>query len=641
MKMSRLKTSMAHGAVLLVCCAMITGCGEKGAGDAQAVRENATAMEEAGDARVGSAPASGDMPMDASTPVTDESYARKAESESHPMEGAAAPAPTASPAGGTQTVANSPAVPGRAMEMPLSRVRDVENRVALSRGGKKSDADNAFGIPLVNSAEPPVEHNTEGYDSIVENPFHLVEREPLSTFSIDVDTASYSNVRRLLNQGRIPPPGAVRIEEMVNYFTYDYTPPTDGKAPFAVHVEAAGCAWAPDHRLVRIGLKGREIERDQRPSSNLVFLVDVSGSMRSSNKLNLVKSALSMLVRELGADDRVGLVIYADGTRVVLPSTPCDEKTTILAAINSLKAGGSTHGSAGIQLAYDEATRNLIPGGTNRVILCTDGDFNVGISNDSELVEMIKKKAKSDIFLSICGVGSGNYQDAKMEKLTNAGNGNYSYIDTEKEAQKVFIEQMSGTLVTIAKDVKIQVDFNPNVVAAYRLIGYENRMLRAEDFKDDKKDAGEIGAGHSVTALYEIVPAGMAVPTKSVDASKYATAKPAVAEVPKQATDDDEAASQEMLTVRLRYKEPEGDTSTEFREPFTDKGQTFDEASGDFQFAAAVAEFGLLLRHSEYAKEAHYEHVINRADHNAGADVNGYRGEFVELAKKAQQLAGE
>ncbi|WP_206028633.1 vWA domain-containing protein [Thalassoroseus pseudoceratinae] len=637
MKMSLLKTSMTHVAMLLACCAMITGCGQNESGDAQALKQQATADEEAGSAETVSAPADREMPM--------------AEYEEAPMEaameGAEAPAATNHPVSDLAHPFREPGQPSASVARSKSVRRMQSNEsLGLARGiavqplpGGEADG---FGrVPPADSAEPLVQHNTEAYDSITENPFKLVERDPLSTFSIDVDTASYSNVRRMLNQGRIPPAGAVRIEEMVNYFSYDYTPPTDGKAPFAVHVESAGCAWAPDHRLVRIGLKGREIERDQRPPSNLVFLVDVSGSMRSSNKLPLLKSALSKLVEQLGADDHVALVVYASGTRVVLQSTACDEKATILAALDGLRAGGSTAGAAGIQLAYEQASQNQIPGGTNRVILCTDGDFNVGVTNRSELVEMIKKKAKSDIFLSIAGFGVGNYKDAVMEELTNAGNGNYSYIDTEKEAKKVFIDQMSGTLVTIAKDVKIQVDFNPNVVGAYRLIGYENRMLKAEDFKDDKKDAGEIGAGHSVTALYEIVPAGMDVPKKPVDPSKYATAKPAVAEAPKPAADEDENASKEMLTVRLRYKEPEGDTSTEFREPFTDNGQTFDEASGDFQFAAAVAEFGLLLRKSEYAKEAHYEHVINRAAHNAGADVNGYRSEFVELAKKAQQLAGE
>lgn len=634
MVMSILKTSTARIVFLMMCGALIAGCGQKERGD-MAAEQTAASNEEAA---TGSAPASNSAPA-SDEMVSDYADAedtrewKKAELETSALEGAEAPHPTNSPIA-------LPAEPGQAApghQAPVSSPALVK----LNRARKlDADLDNAFRGPPGESVEP-VEHDTEAYDSITENPFKLVERDPLSTFSIDVDTASYSNVRRLLNQGRIPPAGAVRIEEMVNYFNYDYTPPTDGKAPFAVHVEAAGCAWAPDHRLVRIGLKGRVIERDQRPPSNLVFLVDVSGSMRSSNKLPLLKSALSKLVDQLGTDDHVALVVYASGTRVVLPSTACDEKATIMAALNGLRAGGSTAGAAGIQLAYEQASQNLIPGGTNRVILCTDGDFNVGITNRSDLVEMIKQKAKSDIFLSIAGFGVGNYKDAVMEELTNAGNGNYSYIDTEKEAKKVFIDQMSGTLVTIAKDVKIQVDFNPNVVGAYRLIGYENRMLKAEDFKDDKKDAGEIGAGHSVTALYEIVPAGMELPKKPVDPSKYATAKPAVAEAPKQADDEDESANKEMLTVRLRYKQPEGDTSTEFREPFTDNGQTFDEASGDFQFAAAVAEFGLLLRNSEHADEAHYEHVINRAAHNAGPDVNGYRSEFVELAKKAQQLAGK
>ena len=380
--------------------------------------------------------------------------------------------------------------------------------------------------PLVfpGTADPEqaaAEFNTETYDEIVENEFLLAQSNPLSTFSIDVDTAAYANVRRFLTHGQKPPPGAVRIEELVNYFSYDYPWP-EGDVPFAVNAEIAGCPWAPEHRLVRFGLKGRVIEADSRPVSNLVFLLDVSGSMADENKLPLVKNAMRLLVEQLGENDRVAIVVYAGSSGLVLPSTTADQKQTILTAFDRLNAGGSTNGGEGIELAYQVAVENYINGGVNRVILCTDGDFNIGTTDRSSLVRLIEEKAASGVALTVLGFGMGNYKDATVEQLADKGNGNYAYIDTLNEARKVLVEQMTGTLITIAKDVKIQVDFNPAQVAAYRLIGYENRLLKAEDFDDDTEDAGEIGAGHTVPALYEIIPVGVDVPeSMTAPQSKY------------------------------------------------------------------------------------------------------------------------
>ncbi len=471
------------------------------------------------------------------------------------------------------------------------------------------------------------EFDTESYAHQPENGFRVASREPLSTFSIDVDTASYSNVRRFLTGGHAPPAGAVRIEELVNYFDYGYAPPT-GDEPVAVHVEVAGCPWNTDHRLARIALKGREIDFDRRPVSNLVFLLDVSGSMQQQNKLPYVKDSLRLMLDRLGENDRVAIVVYAGAAGLVLPSTTADRKETILAAIDNLQAGGSTNGAGGIRLAYDVATENFVKGGTNRIVLCTDGDFNVGPSSESELVNLIEGEAKRGVFLTVLGFGMGNYQDSKMEQLADKGNGDYAYIDTLNEAKKVLSERLSGTLITIAKDVKIQVDFNPAKVAAYRLIGYENRTLAAADFKDDKNDAGEIGAGHAVTALYELIPPGQPVPG-DVDPSKYqATAAPTPA------SDTDE-----LLTVRLRYKRPDEDASVPFEVPVKDAGEAFDDASGDFQFAAAVAEFSLLLRRSQYAPKANWDSVREIAAGAKGEDSHGYRAEFLTLVDRAAKLS--
>jgi len=474
------------------------------------------------------------------------------------------------------------------------------------------------------------DHNTEAYARIVENALLGVAENPLSTFSIDVDTASYANMRRFLNQGSLPPPDVVRIEELLNYFSYDYAPPTDDK-PFAVHYEVAACPWDGNHRLVRIGIKGKVIENDKRPASNLVFLIDVSGSMDDPAKLPLLKSGLRLLVDKLGENDRVAIVVYAGSSGLVLESTGGDHKESIVASIEQLQAGGSTNGGSGIELAYQQAVKHFIKGGTNRVILCTDGDFNVGVTNDGDLTRLIEDKAKSDVFLSVLGFGEGNLKDATMEKLADKGNGNYSYVDTINEARKVLVEQMSGTLVTIAKDVKIQIEFNPAQVAGYRLIGYENRMLAKEDFNDDKKDAGEIGAGHTVTALYEIVPAGKPVEAPKVDELKYQKSNRL----------SDAAASGDLLTLKLRYKAPEGTQSTALEYPLKDSGADFGKASADFKFASAVASFGMLLRHSNYKGTSTFDGVLEIAESSKGEDKAGYRTEFIELVKKAKQVGGK
>jgi Ca-activated chloride channel homolog len=472
-------------------------------------------------------------------------------------------------------------------------------------------------------------HNTESYDHVEDNPFLTVQNNPLSTFSIDVDTASYALVRRFIEQQRtLPPKGAVRIEELINYFTYDYPPPR-GRQPFSVNVEIAGCPWKAEHRLARIGLKGREITRERAPACNLVFLVDVSGSMNMPNKLPLVKQSLELLARQLREQDSVAMVVYAGSSGLVLPPTSGAHRSAIIRAIERLSAGGSTHGSAGIRQAYEEAQRGFIERGVNRVILCTDGDFNVGVTSQSELVDLIEQKAKSGVFLSVLGFGMGNLKDSTLEKLADKGNGNYAFIDTFAEAQKVFGEQLLGTLVTIAKDVKIQVEFNPAHVAGYRLIGYENRMLRVEDFNDDRKDAGEIGAGHTVTALYEIVPVGLEVPAPDVDPLKYQRpVRPARGE-----------ASDEVMTIKLRYKEPDGDTSELIDVPVADTGRAYRRASEDFKLATSVAAFGMILRDSPYKGSASFDSVLELAEEGVGGDRSGYRQEFLKLVEQASQLA--
>ena len=469
--------------------------------------------------------------------------------------------------------------------------------------------------------------STEEYNRIIDNPFLAVSEEPLSTFSTDVDTASYANVRRFLNQRALPPPDAVRIEEMVNYFAYDYAPPQDGR-PVRIHAEVAGAPWAPQHRLVRIGIQGDEIAPNERGASNLVFLIDVSGSMNSPDKLPLLVDGMRLLVQQLGNDDRVAVVVYAGSAGIVLESTSGTQANRILSALDRLRAGGSTNGGAGIQLAYDVVTRNFIEGGVNRVILATDGDLNVGVTNTGDLTRLIEEKAGTGVFLSVLGFGTGNYNDAGLEALADRGNGNYAYIDSIREARKVLVEEMESTLVTIAKDVKIQVEFNPAEVAAYRLLGYENRALENQDFNDDTVDAGEIGAGHTVTALFEIVPVGVAIDLPGVDPLRYQAAL----------APTDRASSGELLTVAVRYKEPDGEDSLRIEAPVVDRGQAFEAASTDHRFAAAVAGFGMLLRDSPYKGSATFDSILRIAEGSLGSDAGGYRQEFAELVRRARAL---
>ncbi len=470
--------------------------------------------------------------------------------------------------------------------------------------------------------------NREAYDRIVENAFKSPRDHALSTFSIDVDTASYANMRRYLNSGSLPPTDAIRIEELVNYFSYDYEGPQDD-TPFAVHVDAASAPWNKEHRLIRIGLQGEKVDLSERPQANLVFLIDVSGSMSDQNKLPLVQRAMNLLVDQMGANDRIAVVVYAGASGLALPSTTANNKETIQHAITNLQSGGSTNGGAGIELAYSVAQKHFIEGGINRVILCTDGDFNVGTTDRGSLTRLIEEKAKTGVFFSALGFGHGNYQDATMEELSNKGNGNYGYVDSFKEARKVFVDDMLGTLFTIAKDVKIQVEFNPAKVAQYRLIGYENRILAKEDFNDDTKDAGEIGAGHTVTALYEIIPTRVqGHATSSVDPLKYQTTA-----IPKTADE-----STEMLTVKLRYKEPDEDISQLLEHPFIDSRQSFDNASDDFRFASSVAAFGMLLRGSEFAGEISLEDIRTQIESSQGNDTRGLRSEFLHLVEQTMQL---
>lgn len=471
----------------------------------------------------------------------------------------------------------------------------------------------------------------ESYEGTAEGGFLEPIKAPLSTFSIDVDTASYANVRRFLNDGQLPPPDAVRIEELINYFTYDYPQPS-GSEPFSVNIDMTTCPWNSAHLLARIGLKGREVSVANRQPASLVFLLDVSGSMGAPNKLPLVKESMSMLVRKLKPEDRVAIVTYAGESKIALPSTPVSDRQKILDAIDELQPGGSTNGGAGIDQAYEIAEKNLIKNGVNRVILGTDGDFNVGTVSQDALVRLVKKKAESGVFLSVFGFGMGNLKDATLEKLADNGNGTYGYIDSRQEARKAFVEQLNGTLVTIAKDVKIQVEFNPSVVSSYRLVGYENRMLKAQDFNNDKKDAGDIGAGHTVTALYEIVTVNSS--DAQVDNLKYQKSDASSKKEGKILTNKDE-----LMTVKLRYKEPDGQTSKKIELPVLfGSNKEFDKASDDFRFAAAVATFGMILRNSEHLDGTSYGDVLEWAKKSIGDDKEGYRQEFVDLVKRARDL---
>ena len=481
----------------------------------------------------------------------------------------------------------------------------------------------------VNISQPYYQQvqNTEDYAEISENGFKDPFKDPLSTFSIDVDAASYSNVRRFLNLGQMPPKDAVRIEEMVNYFDYDYKQPT-GNDPFSINTELAASPWNKDHKLVHIGLQGKDISMDNLPPSNLVFLLDVSGSMNAPNKLPLLKSAFKMLIDKLRPEDKVAMVVYAGAAGEVLPSTSAKEKEKILDALDNLSAGGSTAGGAGINLAYKIAKQNFIKEGNNRVILATDGDFNVGASSNQAMEDLIEEKRGDGIFLTVLGFGMGNYKDSKMEILADKGNGNYAYIDNILEARKVLVNEFGGTLFTIAKDVKIQVEFNPAKVQAYRLVGYENRLLAPEDFNNDKKDAGELGAGHTVTALYEIIPVGV----KSqfiVDELKYQKTK----------ITDDAKSTSELMTVKLRYKKPDGDKSQLIVKTINDTNQSIDKTSDNFRWSAAVAAFGMQLRESDFRGDLNYDDIYSLAKSARGKDEEGYRAEFIRMVESCKLLA--
>lgn len=473
------------------------------------------------------------------------------------------------------------------------------------------------------------EFNTEEYSRITDNDFKPSDKDPLSTFSIDVDKASYSNVRRFINQGSLPPADAVRVEEFINYFSYNYPQPK-GNDPFSINTQYLSCPWNSRHQLVHIGIQGREVKTEQLPANNLVFLVDVSGSMNSADKLPLLKSGLRLLVDQMRPQDRVSLVVYAGAGGVVLPPTAGNQKDVILAALDNLEAGGSTAGGEGILLAYKTARKHFMKEGNNRVILATDGDFNVGMSSEGDLTRLIEKERGDGIYLTVLGFGTGNYKDSKMEQLADKGNGNYAYIDNIMEAKKTLVKEMGGTLLTIAKDVKIQVEFNPAKVKGYRLVGYENRLLNKEDFNDDKKDAGELGSGHTVTAIYEIIPAGSDEPVASVDSLKY------------QANSNrPRSASNEVMTIKLRYKQPSDSTSKLITNVVADKRIDFGQASEDIRFSATVASFGMLLRDSKYKGTGSYATIIAQAKASKGKDDEGYRAEFIRLVEMAELLKGK
>ena len=477
--------------------------------------------------------------------------------------------------------------------------------------------------------------NTEGYASVNENGYKNVKINPLSTFSIDVDNASYSNIRRFINGGQLPPADAVRIEEMINYFKYDYSEPR-GEHPFSVYTELAVCPWNKKHFLLHAGLRGKSIDKSSLPPSNLVFLIDVSGSMNAQNKLPLLKSAFGLLVNELRPQDRVAIVVYAGAAGLVLESTPGNKKEAIMSAIDNLEAGGSTAGGAGLRLAYKEAEKNLVKGGNNRIILATDGDFNVGESSNGGMERLVEEKRETGVFITVLGFGMGNYKDDKMELIADKGNGNYSYIDNLQEARKVLVREFGGTLFTIAKDVKFQIEFNPGKVKSYRLIGYENRLLNDEDFNDDTKDAGEMGSGHNVTALYEIVPADSDEDVPSVDPLKYSnsTDRNYVNDYQKNEND----YSNEYMTIKLRYKKPDGKTSMMFEKVVKGSIRDMDDATDNLKFAAAVIEFGMILRDSEFKGNSTLEGAAKLARSARGEDEDGYRSEMIRLIDTAKDL---
>ena len=523
------------------------------------------------------------------------------------------------------------ATDGQTINQP-AREQNRHYPTSPSKSGIKSKDKKQGNVAGKGEQLPPgykdVDYNTEQYDKITDNPFLDVKQNPLSTFSIDVDTASYANVRRYLNSGSLPPKDAVRIEELIIYFSYNYAEP-EGKAPFSVATEISTAPWKPENYLMKIALKGISIEKKNIPPRNLVFLMDVSGSMLTPDKLPLVKQGLKLLLSELTEKDKISIVVYAGACGLALEPTSGDKKEKIAEALDAMEAGGSTNGGAGIQLAYKIARQNFQKGGINRVILATDGDFNVGISSQGELIRLIEKERESGVFLTVLGFGTGNIKDTTMEQLANKGNGNYAYIDSLMEARKVLVTQSGGTLVTIAKDVKLQLEFNPKYIKSYRLIGYENRLLRNEDFNDDKKDAGEIGSGHYVTALYELSPTQNKSSTPPVDPLKYQDDRKN-----SKASDSDE-----ILTIKFRYKEPNGNKSSLLSFPIQYNILDFGQTSNDFRFASSVAAFGMLLRDSEYKGKANWKDTYELAKKSLGQDKEGYRSEFVQLVEKAKSLS--
>ncbi len=505
------------------------------------------------------------------------------------------------------------------LSAPAAEMKRMNAPMGLAIADEEISAD--FFDDSISSAAAPEDFNTEEYSRIYENAFYSPAEQPLSTFSIDVDTASYSNVRRFLNNGSMPYPDSVRIEELINYFDYDYPQP-EGSEPFSLNTELAACPWNEDNLLLMVGLQGKTVEFEKIPESNIVFLIDSSGSMQDENKLPLLKQAMAMLTDQLRPEDRVSIVAYAGSAGLVLPPVSGNDKDAIFEAIDNLDAGGSTAGGEGIELAYSVATENLFKNGNNRIILATDGDFNVGASSEGELIRLIESKRDQGIYLTVLGFGMGNYKDSRMESLADKGNGNYAYIDTLNEARKVLVEGLSGTMFTIASDVKIQIEFNPAYVGEYRLIGYENRVMAAQDFDDDKKDAGEIGAGHSVTALYEIKPAEGAL----TSTLRYQTST----------TADGAEDNGELGYLKFRYKNP-GETESLLTEKVI-SSRPAEKLSENLMFASAVAEWGMMLRQSEYAPEASIEHVIGAVKKSLGEDPYGYRAEFLTLLYKTRAL---
>ncbi|MDI9341587.1 MAG: von Willebrand factor type A domain-containing protein [Sediminibacterium sp.] len=514
---------------------------------------------------------------------------------------------------------------------PAPKVREdalyIKQDVLKKESKYRLNAVSTYNSPVHGGYPATADFNTEEYKNFNDNDFKTVSKDPLSTMSIDVDRASYSNVRRFINQGSLPPADAVRVEEMINYFHYNYPQPKQAD-PFSITTEYTECAWNKNHKLIHVGIQGKTIAMDNLPPNNLVFLIDVSGSMMDQNKLPLLKSGLQLLIEQMRPQDRISIVVYAGAAGVVLPSTPGSEKEKISMALEQLQAGGSTAGGEGILLAYKTAAENFIKNGNNRIILATDGDFNVGVSSEGELVRLIEKKREEGVFLTVLGFGSGNYKDSKMEQLADKGNGNYAYIDNLLEAKKVLVKEMGGTLLTIAKDVKIQIEFNPAKVKAYRLVGYENRLLNNEDFNDDKKDAGELGSGHTVTAMYEIIPAGSDEAVGDVDPLKYQKTEPVTVA----------NSSNEIMTIKFRYKEPNENKSKLITRVLNEKSSSIENASENCRFASAVAGFGMLLRDSKYKGDITWKQVIAMAKGAKGNDDDGYRAEFIRLAEMVQLM---